>query len=278
MTAAIAAKNTVTPPAGSLRFDNGLVSPYRDTGNGHHLVLKRYATGDLDLVAVRLGPDQSLQRGGGAKRERSTKEEMTPEVLAKSRARARRTVRQKGLMMKPDRILTLTYRKNVTSLAEAWKDFGKFTRKMRWRFGERWKYICVPEFQKRGAVHFHCAIEGYYPVEIVRTFWWEIVGMGQGNIDITSPKRRNGNASRSPKKVIQYITKYITKSDAAEFNGKRYSASTNIEPPEIAVGWLAVGPRVPQLLERIMREISHRPVTVRWETDEGIELHFYSTA
>ena len=50
--------------------------------------------------------------------------------------------------------ITLTYEENITNIDEAKKDFRYFIDKVQ-RVYKDLKYICIPEFQKRGAVHFH---------------------------------------------------------------------------------------------------------------------------
>lgn len=50
--------------------------------------------------------------------------------------------------------ITLTFKENITDLSFANKQFHNFVRKIR-RVVPEFKYLCVPEFQKRGAVHYH---------------------------------------------------------------------------------------------------------------------------
>ena len=50
--------------------------------------------------------------------------------------------------------ITLTFSENITDLDYANKEFNNYTRKVRRVFPD-FKYIAVPEFQKRGAVHYH---------------------------------------------------------------------------------------------------------------------------
>lgn len=120
--------------------------------------------------------------------------------------RAAATVRRKAMTMQADRLLTLTYRRNEDQLSRAWEDFQKFARLMRETF-PGFKYIVVPEYQKRGAVHFHMAIKGFYPVNTVRKLWRHVIQ--DGNIDITTP--RHGNHAWQPYKLASYLCKYITK-------------------------------------------------------------------
>jgi len=50
--------------------------------------------------------------------------------------------------------ITLTFADNITDIKIANKEFNKFIYKIK-RVYKDLKYICVPEFQKRGAVHYH---------------------------------------------------------------------------------------------------------------------------
>lgn len=64
-------------------------------------------------------------------------------------------------------LLTLTYSENISDISRAWKDFTVFALSLRRRYPQI-RYIVVPEFQKRGAVHFHCLLFNY-PSEFICT-------------------------------------------------------------------------------------------------------------
>jgi hypothetical protein len=246
---------------------SGFFTDERDTGKGWYTKVTTFTSGDVECVALKLDSDQAMRKGGGAKRDNTEKSEMNEVVLLKSQARAKKQVRYKSMMMNADRMLTLTYRENVTDLSQAWSDLKAFSRKMKSEFDEDWQYICVPEFQKRGAVHFHMAISGFFPVNKVRQFWRDIVG--EGNIDITSP-RSIGKNSWNPKRIALYLAKYIIKNDSVEFNKRRYS-STNIPKPPFVTGWLpiTIGLSVDVYLSRIIRTLSNREPTDFYETNES---------
>ena len=57
-------------------------------------------------------------------------------------------------------LVTLTYRDNFTDLSGAYRHYSSFIQSLRSKYGKAFKYICVPEFQKRGAVHFHALFWG----------------------------------------------------------------------------------------------------------------------
>lgn len=259
--------NFVSSPAeqgATLNNIHSLINNTRDTGHGWYLSLRYFPTTDIEVVALKLSNEDSLRRGGGAKRKHETKTVMDETTLAKSQSRARKTIRHKLMMMQADRMLTLTYRENMKDLkARGWSDIKKFSRLMKELFPE-WKYLCVPEFQKRGALHFHMAIKGYYPVDVVRKVWRSVVG--SGNIDITNPMRI-GKASWNPKRIAVYLYKYISKADSVEFNKRRYS-STQIPPPPVMTGWLALGLQMETFLSSLVSKLSGKETSV-WSSDDG---------
>lgn len=57
-------------------------------------------------------------------------------------------------------LITTTYRDNQTDLRIGYRDFHSFIKALRHKFGALFRYIAVPEFQRRGAVHFHALFWG----------------------------------------------------------------------------------------------------------------------
>lgn len=268
---------TVTDlPQGSLSEFHPLITPGRDTGNGFYLSARRYPSGDVEAIAMQLNSDDSLKRGGGHKRKNSNKGQMSEEVLTKSLIRAKTMVRRKCLSMCADRMLTLTFRENVTDLKEAWGCFHYFIKLMRKSFDD-FPYVVVPELQKRGAVHFHLAIKGYYPVTLVRKHWLRAIGKREGNIDITPPRDDKGKKANSPKKIANYIAKYITKTDIVAFNKRRYASGGKIEIPAPICGWLALGVPVVVVLTQALNEMTEKPVAEIWEAENYFSLVKIST-
>jgi hypothetical protein len=252
----------------SLNSLNSLFSDNRDTGNGWYIKVHKFTSGDVETVALKLDSDQSIRKGGGAKRTNSDKDEMLKPVLAKSQQRSRRTIRHKAMMLNADRMLTLTYRDNVTCLKTAWKDFKAFSRKMKSDYDDKWQYICVPEFQKRGAVHFHLAIHGRFDVDRVRKIWRSVIG--DGNIDITSP-RQFGKSSWNPRRISAYLSKYLTKTDSVDFNQRRFSSSNIPNPPSVS-GWMAFHMHltIDVFLTRLIKQITDKLPTNFFHRDDGM--------
>lgn len=129
-------------------------------------------------------------------------------------------------------LVTLTYRDNLTDLKRAYRHYSSFVQSLRHKYGKTFKYICVPEFQKRGAVHFHALFWGI-PEEVfllerrTRTLakiW------GKGFVYL---KETDGD-----QKLSFYLSKYMTKAflDPRLKNQKSYVASRNIKRPLIQSG------------------------------------------
>ncbi len=127
--------------------------------------------------------------------------------------------------------ITLTFAENVTDVSFANKKFRYFIDKVR-RVKKDFKYLCIPEFQKRGAVHYHmlCNINIYndsllYVQEDNKKFkhikYW--------NDGFSSIEVMTGD----PKKVVGYISKYMTKDiDNRLFGKHRYFYSQNLITPK----------------------------------------------
>ena len=151
---------------------------------------------------------------------------------SRSIRRSRSRLRQLILSANLDHLLTLTYRENQTDIEQASADFSRFIRKVRAELPS-WAYVAVPEQQKRGAWHWHIAVQGRQDVNLLRTLWREIVG--EGNIDVQAPKARNGSVRLA---IVRYLGKYLAKGfDQANraLNGRRYRASHGIQVPMISL-------------------------------------------
>lgn len=252
-----------------------MITQGRDTGNGFYLSGRQYPDGTVELVALQLTEDDSLRRGGGGKRKNEDKSTMDERALFESSRRSRSTVRRLILSMCADRLLTLTFKENLTDIDEAWKVFKYFAKLMRWRYKD-FSYVAVPEYQKRGAVHFHLAIEGYYHANTVRNLWLRACGKYQGNIDITSP-RKAGKNSWNPKRIASYLSKYLTKNETVEFNRRRYSSGGGIKIPEPVKGWLALGMPVIKVMRETIESMTRNPVSCIHESKGYFQIFYLST-
>lgn len=129
--------------------------------------------------------------------------------------------------------ITLTYAENMQDVAKAKVDLTNFIHNIK-KVKKDFKYIAIPEFQKRGAIHFHLLTnltlqdnniikkqkdnDKYYDVK----YW---------NKGFTSIELMTGDI----KKIVGYISKYMTKDNCDErlFNFKRYTSSQNLVKPEV---------------------------------------------
>jgi len=98
-----------------------------------------------------------------------------------------------------------------------WK---QFIQRMRRQFGG-FKYLTVLEFQKRGAVHYHCLTDlPYVKQSLVQEIW------ANGFV--------SGNRIKHVDNLGAYLVKYMTKdlSDPRMFGNKTYQCSKGLQRPE----------------------------------------------
>ena len=167
------------------------------------------------------------------------REDMDYEDLTRSETRAKKEMRRKVLMMKADRMLTLTTRGCIEDRKEFWKIVDRFRRLVQKHYGkDEFQAIVVLELQKRGAYHAHIALNKYYSVEVLRGYWTKAIsgkmwhkGCGwesPGNVDMT--RRRKGFWNRH--KIAGYMAKYMKKEfESNPINSKRYTSWGKIERP-----------------------------------------------
>lgn len=112
----------------------------------------------------------------------------------------------------------------VVTLREAYVDFQHFIARVRRYEGKGFKYIAVPEFQQRGAIHFHVLIWG---IEQERV-------LGERNSRYFQRLWQKGfvdciQTDGSPK-LIGYVGKYLSKSmsDRRLYNQRAYLSSHNV--------------------------------------------------
>jgi hypothetical protein len=187
---------------------------------GHGLVEVGYSSVQL---TPRSAPDPDKQESLSPAEKERKKANNLARSIRRSKAQARRKCMAGGL----DHLLTLTYRENIQDERLAYTHFARFIRLVRKRY-PGWKYLAVHEFQKRGSIHFHCAVSGFQDVRYLRQCWLKVVS--QGNIDIKAPKSRGSSKWRLPK-LAQYLTKYITKNATTANARQRYRVAEGIEIP-----------------------------------------------
>ena len=121
--------------------------------------------------------------------------------------------------------LTLTFAQNIKDLLLANKEFRKFIKRLGNQLAHDQayvKYVAVPEFQKRGAVHYHLVMFNlpYIKARVIEKIWTH------GFIKI--------NAIDEVDNVGAYVCKYMTKEDDQDkLKGQKcYFTSRSINKPE----------------------------------------------
>jgi hypothetical protein len=159
---------------------------------------------------------------------RFTKVSRSEANIKSSRRSFHRLVRANlGSDRPPPILMTLTYSDNVTDIDISNKIFNTFTKRLRYDLGKDISWISVPEFQKRGAVHYHVLLFGvsHEYVKSERSTRYFASLWTRGFVDVITT---DGSS-----KLATYLAKYMSKA-LADFRliGKRgYSASHNILRP-----------------------------------------------
>ncbi len=138
--------------------------------------------------------------------------------------------------------ITLTFADNIADIDYANKKYKRFINSVKRVKGD-FRYLCVPEFQKRGAVHYHLLTNIDVDSELIpkrplkrlynkETGTWkelEYYDIKYWNEGFSSAEVM----SSDPKKVVGYISKYMTKDiDNRLFSHRRYFYSRNLETPK----------------------------------------------
>lgn len=125
--------------------------------------------------------------------------------------------------------VTLTYAENILQFGRAHQDLSSFFGALRYHFGKGIRYIAVPEFQRRGAIHFHALVWGLPPgmVKAERSSRMVARLWKQGFVDLID--------TDGHEKLAGYMAKYMRKAfmDKRLFGKKAYVVSRNIIRPVI---------------------------------------------
>jgi len=124
-------------------------------------------------------------------------------------------------------LLTLTYGENQGDLRVGYKRFTDFIEALRYKYGKDFKYVAVPEFQKRGAVHFHALFWGLpASVRTEQRITREIDKLWQ--VGWVFIKQTDGDV-----RLSGYLSKYMHKAftDTRLAGQKAYTGSRNLQRP-----------------------------------------------
>lgn len=120
-----------------------------------------------------------------------------------------------------ERFVTLTFKENVRDLTVANREWNRFLDRFNRKFYERGylKYVGVPEFQKRGAVHYHALFFNMPFLKDAHKKLWDSWGHGF----VFREDVKKGSLTR-------YLSKYIEKGfrDPRLKNRRRYLASRGL--------------------------------------------------
>jgi len=119
--------------------------------------------------------------------------------------------------------ITYTIAENVTDLKKANRKWTDYCRRLNLYLSFRALYVCVVEFQKRGAVHYHCVYFNLPYIENIKTIFANI--WGNGFITIKAIKHIES--------VGGYVSKYLQKGvvDKRLFCEKVYFSSRGLKKP-----------------------------------------------
>ena len=225
--------------------------------------VQEFGNGIVEVVASKQFEKPRVRRKVSGTISRS-RDEMIPEQLELSVQRAKTQMRHKIIMLGCDRMVTLTYRENMCDRDLAYEHFGKFAKLCNKEFGS-FENVAVTEKQKRGAIHFHVAINKYYPVMVLNRLWRQSIGEredGQtsGHVHIKK-KAAHIQPNSLTKKVItglaRYMSKYMSKDiEGQEVGKKRYSSSRNIEKPIVKTYFIPLGDNTFRLVGDIVMQVT----------------------
>jgi len=135
--------------------------------------------------------------------------------------------------------VTLTFEDNVTDISYANDKFTNWRRYIK-KVKSDFKYVCVPEFQKRGAVHYHLLTNiDYTDFSLFSKEEKRIYKPGKGwSIFRTLNSWSHGFSNVQDMEnvnVVGYLTKYMTKDiDDRLWGHRRYLYSQNLKKPSVS--------------------------------------------
>lgn len=127
--------------------------------------------------------------------------------------RAMRTLKDRVLALRADRMLTLTYHDNMQDILQARRDLLSFFRVVRRKYSKI-KFVAVSELQQRGAVHWHIALNGWVDVVFLRAAWCRVTS--PENVFVNMKYFRGQSALA----IAEYISKYLGKGFGEEPDDK----------------------------------------------------------
>lgn len=226
----------------SLLLDNSLITPC----NKKRVDMKLIDCGDYKQVyylsKMTLKKDDRVEKFkdlnkicistiGTSTKKRESKNELKKielKNILRSRFEMQRLVKTNEKIFKT--FITLTFADNITDIKEANKKFDIWRTNVKSLYKD-FAYLCVPEFQKRGAVHYHLLTNldiKQNPLIIIpqkgKKSQYDVKYWSYGFSSVFDMKDIN---------VVGYISKYMTKDvDNRLWGHRRYFYSQNLKKPE----------------------------------------------
>lgn len=158
---------------------------------------------------------------------RPQEEKTSEEKFRSSRSRTKNRMRRLiscnvGKWGQPPILVTYTFAENLKDLSIANRFFRNYTQRVNRALGFKLKYLSVPEFQKRGAVHYHVI---YFNLPFLKDIAYLEKIWKHGSTKVEKV--------RKPKAMGVYLTKYLQKSFGdVRLSGKKcYTASQGLLKP-----------------------------------------------
>lgn len=194
---------------------------------------------DLELKKIQFDDNISIKK---KERNLKTDNEIENQNIIRSKLQCQRVA--KANMENWKSFITLTFKDNIEDISYANKKFHSFVVMVK-RVYKDFKYLCVPEYQKRGAIHYHLLTNLECGSEIIpkqdQKRLWNKETQTYKELDYYDIKYWNNGYSSAepiteePKKVIGYISKYMTKNvDNRLFAHRRFFYSQNCTVPQIS--------------------------------------------
>jgi len=189
---------------------------------------KFFNNGDMEYLIYKNPLIKNYNGGRGGMGKEITKER---KELYKYQARMRAGSRIRELIKENNLRYhwTLTYKENMTDRKTAVNDFNLFMKRLNYRL--KWgslAYVAVMERQKRGAIHFHLALNKRIEFETMGNVWglgFVMVSQFSGELD----------------RVAGYMSKYLKKemeNDLNDEGDKLYFNSKGLARPKKGQGML----------------------------------------
>jgi len=202
--------------------------------------------------------------------------------IRRARASFKRLVRVNLAGSGNPALFTFTMHQKLPYRASS-KLFTEFAYRLGKRSGKEFRYIAVPEFQKRGALHWHVLIWGLHE-EAACIGEWKKKGKYWFFDHRCSPGRQcerrtrvlsrlwlrgfcDGIATDGHARLATYLTKYLSKSmhDKRTFGKKSYHASRNIlRPMYVGSGSAAVASILSEHVIPNVKPLTEREYPSQW--------------